>query len=143
MFSTLFARPAVAIGPHLQAFVAYEAERPIATGTLFLTHGVTYIGWIGTAREHGRRGLGSSLTAWLVNRGHSLGAHGSVLLASPMGAPIYRRLGFVDVGGLQRLSTVRRFDARLSAGPPPSRADHRQRSTTEATTLSGTYGRLF
>lgn len=103
MFPTLFARPAVAIGPHLQAFVASQDDRPVATGTLFLTHGVAYLGWIATVRDRGRSGLGSSMTAWLVNRGQRLGAQGSVLLASPMGAPVYRRLGFVDVGGLRQL----------------------------------------
>ncbi len=103
MFPTLFARPAAAIGPHLHAVVAYEVDRPVATGTLFLTHGVTYLGWIATVPDCGRRGLGSSLTAWMVSHGYELGGHHSVLLASPMGTPVYRRLGFADVGGLQPL----------------------------------------
>ena len=100
LFPTLFARPAAAIGPHLHAVVAYANGRPVATGTVVLTHGVSYLGWIATVPDHERGGLGSMVTAWLVARGDELGARGSVLLASPMGAPVYRRLGFVDVGGL-------------------------------------------
>ncbi len=101
MFPTLYARPALAIGPPLRAWVGYEEDRPVATGTIFLTHGVAYLGWIATVRDRGRSGLGSTITAWLIQRAQELGAPATVLVASPMGAAVYRRLGFVDVGGLR------------------------------------------
>ena len=62
--------------------MAYADGRPVATGTVVLTHGVSYLGWIATVPDHGRGGLGSMVTAWLVARGDELGGRGSVLLAS-------------------------------------------------------------
>lgn len=98
LFPTLFARPGTMLAPHVHAFVGYDGADPVAAATLFLTHGVAYIGWVAVRPGHQRRGLGAAATATVVNRGYELGARCSTLLASPMGAPVYRRLGFVDVG---------------------------------------------
>lgn len=98
LFPTLFARPATMLAPHLQACVGYEGPDPVAGATLFLTHGVAYVGWVAVPPGQQRRGLGAAATATVVNRGYELGASCSTLMASPMGAPVYRRLGFVDVG---------------------------------------------
>ncbi len=104
LFPTLFARPATILAPHLHAFVGYDGADPVAVATLFLTHGVAYVGWVAVPPGNQRRGLGSAATAMVVNRGYELGASCSTLLASPMGAPVYRRLGFVDTGALLDLS---------------------------------------
>ena len=38
------------------------------------------------------------MTAEVTNLALAMGAEGAVLMASPMGAPVYRRMGFTDVG---------------------------------------------
>jgi len=99
LFPTVLTRSAM-LAPMLHAFVGYDGEDPVAASTLFLTHGVAYVGWVAVLPSQQRRGLGPAATAAVVNRGHELGASCSTLMASPMGAPVYRRLGFVDVGRL-------------------------------------------
>jgi hypothetical protein len=100
LFPTLFARPTTILAPHLHAVVGYSGDDPVAAASVYLTHGVAYVGWVAVASSQQRRGLGAAATALVVNRGFDLGATCATLLASPMGAPVYRRLGFVDVGGV-------------------------------------------
>lgn len=106
LFPTLFARPATMLTPHVQAFVGYAGTAPVAVGTLYLTHGVAYVGWISVIPSERKRGLGAGVTAAVVNRGLELGASCATLVASPMGAALYRRLGFADVGALVNLKVV-------------------------------------
>ncbi|MFP3393605.1 GNAT family N-acetyltransferase, partial [Brevibacillus sp. SIMBA_076] len=56
-----------------------------------------------TAASHRRQGIGTRLTVAALETGRRLGAATAVLTASPDGAAIYRRLGFVE------RDTVRRF----------------------------------
>lgn len=104
LFPTLFGRPAAILAPHLHAFVGYDRGDPVAAATLFLTHGVAYVGWVAVVSDRRRRGLGAAATAVVVNRGFELGASCSTLLASPMGTAVYRGLGFADVGALIELA---------------------------------------
>lgn len=65
------------------------------------------IGWIGLVATHeraARRGLATRLTRVLVDRLERAGCT-AVLDASPMGAPVYERLGFRDVGSTHVLGT--------------------------------------
>ena len=104
LFPTIFARPAAMLAPHLYPVVGYDGDRPVATATAFLSHGVTCIGWVAVVPDQHRRGLGAAVTAHVTNLGLELGGRAAVLMASPMGAPVYRRMGFVDVGLLRGLS---------------------------------------
>ena len=103
LFPALFGRSAAILAPHLHAVVGYDGADPVAAATLFLTHGVAYVGWVAVVSGRRRRGLGAAATAVVVNRGFELGASCSTLLASPMGTAVYRRLGFLDVGALVEL----------------------------------------
>ena len=104
LFPTIFARPAAMLAPHLYPVVGYDGDRPVATATAFLSHGVAGIGWVAVVRDEHRRGLGAAVTATVTNLGLELGGRGATLMASPMGAPVYRRMGFVDVGLVRGLS---------------------------------------
>jgi GNAT superfamily N-acetyltransferase len=57
------------------------------------------ITWVATLPEFRRRGLGGLVTAAAANRGFEMGCPAVVLQASPMGLPVYRRLGFRPLGG--------------------------------------------
>ena len=69
--------------------------RDVSTGL-----GFTHDGWCGvfnvaTPEEHRGRGYGGAVTAHTVEAARAAGARGAYLQSSPMGLPVYERLGFV------------------------------------------------
>jgi hypothetical protein len=92
--------PRTMLAPDTAAVVAYDRDGPVATATAMAAQGVSYISWVGTAQRAMRRGLGVAVTREATAAGLDLGADVTALLASHMGAPVYRRMGFVDVGHL-------------------------------------------
>lgn len=82
--------------------------KPVAIAMTIVSHGVAGIYWVGTLAEARGRGIGEAVTAAAVNAGLDLGGEIASLQASPMGEPVYRRLGF---------ETIYRY--RLLMQPPP------------------------
>jgi len=94
----LLAHPAVTVA------LAQQGGEPVATGHVTLSPGragpAAYVGgpMLPAAR---RRGVGAALSSWLVGRGRDAGA--ALWHLHPdhdVAASIYRRLGFVEVDGL-------------------------------------------
>jgi ribosomal protein S18 acetylase RimI-like enzyme len=86
------------LAPHIAAFVAYREDEPVACAMTLVSHriaGVFYVATVGNAR---RRGLGDALTRMAARAGFQLGAGAAWLGASEMGAALYRRIGFEDLG---------------------------------------------
>jgi ribosomal protein S18 acetylase RimI-like enzyme len=86
------------LAPNIAAFVAYAGAEPIACAMTLVSHriaGVFYVATVGHAR---RRGLGDALTRTAARAGFELGAAAAWLGASEMGAALYRRIGFRDLG---------------------------------------------
>jgi len=92
--------PQAMLVPDMAAIVAYDADGPVATASALVTQRVSYVAWVGTMQRAMRRGLGGAVTRAATATALDFGADTTVLLASPMGAPVYRRMGFVDVGRL-------------------------------------------
>ena len=99
-FQGILGEPAV-LAPAIDAVVVYEHGAPVATAQVFAHGELAYVGWVAVARTAMRRGFGWLTTEEVVTRSFERGAKSAVLLASPMGAPLYRQLGFVDVGNLK------------------------------------------
>lgn len=93
---------------NVASFLAHIDGRPAAIAMTIVTRGVAGIYWVGTSEEARGRGLARTLTATAINAGFDLGAEIASLQASPMGAPIYRRLGFETI-----------FNYRLLMQPAP------------------------
>jgi hypothetical protein len=89
-----FARMASVVGPSTQSYLAWDGTRAVAGATLYLSHGVGGIGWVGTLPDAGRRGFGMAVTGGVIRAGLARGARFLNLQASPMGEPLYRRMGF-------------------------------------------------
>lgn len=81
-------------GPTTTAFVARREGVPVAGAMLYLSHGVGGIGWVGTTPDAFGRGHGTAVTWAVVAEGLRRGARFLSLQASPLGAPVYRRMGF-------------------------------------------------
>jgi GNAT superfamily N-acetyltransferase len=77
---------------------------PVSTALVGVTGNTAGIYNVATPPEHRRRGYGEALTWAAVAEGRRLGCDHSTLQASPMGAPIYRRMGYVDLGTYVQLA---------------------------------------
>jgi hypothetical protein len=94
---TLF-RPEMVFGPHRALVVAYDDDGAIGVGFVIATHGCAYVCVIGVRQRAFKRGVGAAVTQAATAAGFELGARVATLMASPMGAPVYRRIGWSDVG---------------------------------------------
>jgi len=91
---------AVALDPPMHTYLALHHGRPIATSQLLVGAGVAGIYNVTCLPEARGRGIGTVIThaplAEARRQGHQL----SILQASRLGYPVYRRLGFQDYGRL-------------------------------------------
>lgn len=83
--------------PHIQTVVAYLDDQPVAAAQTVLSHGIAGVYWVGTVERARGTGLGESVTRAVTNRAFDLGAVANTLQASPMGEPIYLRMGYETV----------------------------------------------
>ena len=81
-------------GPTTQAYLGRVDGRAVSGATLYLSHGIGGVGWVGTLPSAFGRGYGAALTWRVVEEGLRRGVSLLNLQASPMGAPVYRRMGF-------------------------------------------------
>jgi ribosomal protein S18 acetylase RimI-like enzyme len=88
----------VLVAPHLAAFVAYAGDEPVSCAMTLVSHGVCGVFYVATVESARRRGLGEALTRIATRAGYGLGAKAAWLGASAMGADLYRRIGFEDLG---------------------------------------------
>lgn len=81
----------------LTCFVGYLDGAPVASSQLFVHNGVAGIYYVGTLDSHRRRGFGEAMTSHAVREGAAAGCSMASLQASPMGLPVYQRMGFRQV----------------------------------------------
>lgn len=70
---------------------------PLATAMVYESDGVAGVQWVGTVPSARGLGLGALVTAWVTNLAFDRGASSVNLQASPMGEPVYLRLGFQPI----------------------------------------------
>ena len=80
--------------PHIQGFVGWLDEEPVAAAALYESHGVAGIGWVGTVAERRGQRYAEAVTWAAVREGFRRGAQFANLQASPLGRPVYERMGF-------------------------------------------------
>ena len=81
-------------GPTTRAFLGWRDDVAVSGAALYLSHGLGGVGWVGTRPSAFGRGYGAALTWRVIEEGRRLGVELFNLQASPMGAPVYRRMGF-------------------------------------------------
>jgi ribosomal protein S18 acetylase RimI-like enzyme len=86
------------LAPHIAAFVAYRDDEPVACAMTLVSHRIAGVFYVATVEHARRRGLGDALTRMAARAGFELGAGAAWLGASEMGAGLYRRIGFQDLG---------------------------------------------
>ena len=80
--------------PAVSMYVGYVEGRPAATSCLITTGAVAGIYWVSTLEEFRGRGFGAAISAHAIRVGQSLGCDMATLQASPLGRPVYERMGF-------------------------------------------------
>ena len=89
-----FGRPEAVLEPHIAAFVAYLDDEPVSAAMTCVSHGIAGVYWVGTVEGARGQGLGEACTRAATNAGFDLGGRAQSLQASPMGEPIYLRMGY-------------------------------------------------
>src|SRR4051812_26768407 len=98
------------VAPHIAAFIAYLDREPVACAMTLVSHRIAGVFYVATVEHARRRGLGDALTRMAARAGFEMGAQAAWLGASDMGAGLYRRIGFEDLGStLVELSSPRRL----------------------------------
>lgn len=69
----------------------------VATAAMVLDAGVAGIYAVATVSQARRKGIGEFMTVMPLLEARQLGYHVGILQASPMGYPLYQRIGFKDV----------------------------------------------
>lgn len=97
-FGTAFADAAIAIGlaagSPFQHYLGRIRGTPVATCSVLFAAGVAGIYDVATAAGWRRRGIGAAVTQAAIEAARAGGYRVAVLHASPMGAGVYRSLGF-------------------------------------------------
>lgn len=109
----LFDEPALVLeDPAASIVVARRDAEPVATAMTFESDGVASLQWVGTVPAARTAGLGALVTVMATNLAFGRGASSCTLQASPMGEPIYRRLGY---------ETIYRYEEFVRWPKPPGR----------------------
>ena len=94
----LFDAPeAVVADPAAHIVVASKGTEPVATALVYESDGAATVQWVGTLPGARTSGLGALVTVRVTNLAFRRGASSVSLQASPMGAPIYLKLGYETV----------------------------------------------
>jgi hypothetical protein len=88
-------RPSLA-GPHLHSAIAYLHGAPVSCAQILMSHGIGGVYWVASVEAARGRGIAEAVTRHVTNLAFDLGAADVQLQASPMGEPIYRRMGYED-----------------------------------------------
>ncbi|MFN7150144.1 MAG: GNAT family N-acetyltransferase [Microthrixaceae bacterium] len=86
--------PARMIATHVRSVVAHVDERPVAVAQTQTGHGMAGVYYVGVLPDARGRGLAELVTHAVTQVAFELGAPLVVLQATPVGEPVYRRMGF-------------------------------------------------
>jgi hypothetical protein len=94
----LFDNPSAVLEDRAAHIVLASNEiEPVATALVYESDGAATVQWVGTRPGSRTSGLGALVTTWVTNLAFSRGASSVSLQASPMGAPVYLKLGYETV----------------------------------------------
>jgi GNAT superfamily N-acetyltransferase len=96
------------LAENVAAFIAYLDGEPASIAMTIVNNAVAGIYWVGSHERARGKGLGRAVTVAATNAGLEQGGELASLQASPMGRPIYAKLGYEAA-----------FDYRLMISPAP------------------------
>jgi GNAT superfamily N-acetyltransferase len=78
-------------------YIGWLDGTPVATAAMVLDSGVAGIYAVATLPEARRKGIGRHMTVRPLLEARQMGYHVGILQASPMGYPVYQKIGFQNV----------------------------------------------
>ena len=81
-----------------RCYVGRLNGKPVATNMLFNGAGVASVFGVATVPEVRGKGIGAAITLVAYDEGRQMGYRHGVLFGTELGVPVYRRLGFREVG---------------------------------------------
>lgn len=81
-------------GSKLHFFLGKLNGKPVASGCMFKGKEVAGIYWIGTLKEARGQGIGMAMVLHILNEAKNSGYGLCTLIASKMGYPLYKKIGF-------------------------------------------------
>ncbi|MGW5556766.1 GNAT family N-acetyltransferase [Micromonospora sp. NPDC003944] len=78
--------------------------RIVATAVAWISHGLVTLYFVGTQPEHRRRGIGAAMTRAALDLAGQRGVTTAALTSTAIGEPVYRSLGFRQVGEFRLLT---------------------------------------
>lgn len=84
--------------PSIRHYLAYVQDDVAACATIMLNNGIAGVWNVGTLRNFRKQGVASALLFQALTTATLDGYPGSVLIASPMGRPLYEEMGYQFVG---------------------------------------------
>jgi hypothetical protein len=97
MFTESFTPDSLLPSERSVACLGHLDGEPVACASVYLAEGIGMVGWVGALPGARGRGLAAACTVWATNRAFAMGAEAAALQASPMGEPIYARLGYEEL----------------------------------------------
>jgi GNAT superfamily N-acetyltransferase len=82
----------------MRHYLAYYDGMPVGCGSVSLSHDLAGLWSIGTLRNFRRMGIATALMGYILHEAALLGYTSSILLASPMGRPLYEEMGYRSIG---------------------------------------------
>jgi hypothetical protein len=90
----LYGAPSQLLAPHYVTVLGYRDARPVSTAMIIFSALVAGVYWVGTTSDARCTGLAEACTRYVTTAALEQGARAVTLQASPMGEPIYLRLGY-------------------------------------------------
>jgi GNAT superfamily N-acetyltransferase len=97
LFSEAFEPDELLDDERVWACLAYAEGRPVACASAWMAGDVGMVGWVASLPAARGRGLAAACTVHVTNHMLRAGCDLVTLQASPMGEPVYRRLGFEEI----------------------------------------------
>lgn len=92
----IFATPERMIRPYNYSVVAYLNGEPVSCAMIILSHSIAGVYWVGTLENARGKGLAKACTRAVGNEAFKRGVSRVVLQASPLGEPVYKRMGYEE-----------------------------------------------
>ena len=90
----LYGPPRRLLAPQYVTYLGYRDRKPVSTAMIVFSPLLAGVYWVGTTSGARRTGLAEACTRQVTNAAFERGACAVTLQASPMGEPIYTRLGY-------------------------------------------------